>query len=76
MPRPKRVYAVLIPLIVVAFFVGGIGKDRTRSEGGTYWVGATGWFMFCAAVLLTAVFTVTVVVRMALGRRSVGSHLG
>jgi hypothetical protein len=76
MPRTKRVYSVLIPVIVIAFLVSTIGNDKSRSEGGTYWVGAIGWFTFGAALLLTAAFTVIVVVRMTLRRRSVRAHLG
>ena len=70
MLQPKRVYSVLVPLMVIAFLVSGIGSNKTPSDGGTYWVGAIGWFTFCAAFLATLAFTVFVVVRMTRRRKA------
>lgn len=67
--RPRRVYGTLLPLLVLTFGVSAIGKDKTPSEGGTYWIGASGWTAFCVLLLITVVFTVVVAVR-ALGQRS------
>ena len=38
--------------IVVAFAVSAVGRDKPPSEGGTYWIGASGWVAF--GVLLAA----------------------
>jgi hypothetical protein len=67
--RPRHVYRVLLPLLVLTFGVSAIGKDKTPSEGGTYWIGASGWAAFCVLLLITVVFTVVLAVR-ALARRS------
>lgn len=61
--RPSRVYRVVLPLLVVALALSFVGKDNTPSDGGTYWIGAGGWFAFGVLLLVTLVFTVAVAVR-------------
>ncbi len=61
--RPSRMYRVLLPLLVVAFALSFVGRDNTPSEGGTYWIGASGWFAFGVLLLATVAFTVAVAVR-------------
>lgn len=46
-----------------------VGKDRTPSEGGLYYVGAAGWVAFCVLLLATLVFSLVVGVR-TIGRTS------
>lgn len=67
--RPRRVYSILLPLLVLTLGVSAIGKDKTPSEGGTYWIGASGWTAFCVLLLITIVFTVVLALR-ALARQS------
>ncbi len=71
MTQPKRIYAVLIPTMIVAFLISSIGSDKTPSDGFQYWVGATGWFSFCVALLATLAFTVFVAARALRQRRAV-----
>jgi hypothetical protein len=66
--RPQIVYRVLVPLLVMFWFVGGIGKDKTSSEGGTYWVGAISWAGFLVTLLITVLFTITLIARRVLRR--------
>ena len=73
--RPSRVYRVVLPLLVVAFALSFVGKDNTPSDGGAYWIGASGWFAFGVLLLVTLVFTVAVAVR-AVARRSKRSEVG
>ena len=54
--RPSRVYRVVLPLLVVAFALSSVGKDNTPSDGGTYWIGAGGWFAFGVLLLVTPGF--------------------
>ncbi len=61
--KPSRVYRVVLPLLVVAFALSFVGRQSTPSEGGTYWVGASGWFAFDVLLLVTLAFTVAVVIR-------------
>lgn len=73
--RPSRIYRVLLPLLVMAFAVSAVGGDKTPSEGGTYWIGASGWVAF--GVLLVATVAVTVVVAIrAVARRPKSSAVG
>lgn len=73
--RPSRVYQVVLPLLVVAFALSFVGRDNTPSEGGAYWIGASGWFAFGVLLLLTLAFTVAVAVR-GVARRSKRSEVG
>ncbi len=66
--RPSRIYRALLPLLVVAFAVSTVGGDKTPSEGGTYWIGASGWVAFSVLLVTTVAFTVVVAIR-ALARR-------
>ena len=67
--RPRRTYALLLPSLVAAFALSAVGKDRTPSDGGLYYVGATGWVAFCVLLLATLVFSLVLGVR-AIGRTS------
>lgn len=73
MPQSKRVYAVLIPTMLVTFLVSAVGRGQSPSDGAQYWVGAIAWFGFGAALLATVAFTVIVVVRMSLRRRTISA---
>lgn len=64
--RPRRTYALLLPCLVAAFALSAVGKDQTPSDGGLYYVGATGWVAFCVLLLATLVFT------LVLGVRAIG----
>ncbi|MEY2566785.1 MAG: hypothetical protein QOE35_1314 [Actinomycetota bacterium] len=61
--RPWRVYRILVPLAVVAFFIAGLGADKTPTDGGMYYVAVTGWIVFCIAFVAFLVFTAGVGVR-------------
>lgn len=61
--RPSRMYRVVLPLLVVAFALSFVGRDSTASDGGAYWIGASGWFAFAVLLLVTLAFTVAVGVR-------------
>jgi hypothetical protein len=67
--RPPRTYALLLPSLVAAFALSAVGKDSTPSDGGLYYVGATGWVAFSVLLLVTLVFSLVVGVR-AIGRTS------
>ena len=70
----RRTYALLLPSLVAAFALSAVGKDRTPSDGGLYYVGATGWVAFCVLLLATLVFTLVVGVRaIGTSRKTVGS---
>ena len=66
--RPQVIYRVLVPLLVVFWFAGGIGGGKTSSDGGTYWLGATGWAGFLLTLLITVLFTLTLLARRVLRR--------
>jgi len=61
--KPSRVYRVVLPLLVVAFALSFLGSDTTPSDGGTYWIGASGWFAFGVLLLVTVVFSLGVAIR-------------
>ena len=73
--RPSRIYRVLLPLLVVAFAVSAVGGDKTPSEGGTYWIGASGWVAFGVLLVVTIAVTLVVVIR-AVARRPKRSAVG
>ncbi len=66
--RPSRIYKVLLPLLAVAFAVSAVGNDKTPSEGGTYWIGASGWVAFGVLLVATVAFTVVVAIQTVSGR--------
>lgn len=61
--RPRRTYAVLAVILVASFALSGVGADKTPSDGGTYWLGAAGWLVFCVALLALALVSMIFVVR-------------
>ncbi len=73
--RPSRVYRVVLPLLLAAFALSFVGRDNTPSDGGTYWIGAGGWFAFGVLLLVTLIFTVAVAVG-AVARRRKRSDIG
>lgn len=73
--RPSRIYRVLLPLLVVAFAASAVGRDQSPSEGGTYWIGASGWVAFGVLLVAAVAFTVVVVIR-AVARRPKSSTVG
>jgi hypothetical protein len=73
--RPSRIYRVLLPLLVVALAVSAVGRDKTPSEGGTYWIGASGWVAFGVLLVATLAFTVAVAIR-TVARRPKSSAAG
>ncbi len=71
--RPGTVYRVLVPSLVVWWFVSGIGGgDKTSRDGGLYYAGATGWALFLVTLLVIVMFSVVVVARRL--RRTSTSH--
>ena len=72
--RPSRVYRVVLPLLAVTFALSFVGSENTPSDGGTYWIGASGWFAFGVLLLVTVVFTVAVAGR-AVARRGKRSEV-
>lgn len=60
-------YQVLVPVLVGAGLLSSIGSDKTSGEGGTYYVGATGWFIFCLTLVITAVFSIVQLARLFRG---------
>lgn len=56
--RLQLAYRVLVPLLVVFWFLGGIGAHKPSSEGGTYWIGATAWAGFLLTLLITVLFSI------------------
>jgi hypothetical protein len=73
--RPSRIYRVLLPLLVAALAVSAVGGDKTPSEGGTYWIGASGWVAFGVLLVATVAFSVVVAIR-AVARRPKSSTVG
>ncbi len=60
--KPRIVYVAALPLLVVLFALSAIGKDRTPSQGGTYWVGALAWAAFGIVLVALVAFTLAVLV--------------
>lgn len=66
--KPKTVYGILVPLLVGLWFLSGVGGDRTPSDpGALYRIGATAWFFFGLMLVITVVYTLTLLVRRLTG---------
>jgi hypothetical protein len=65
--RPKVTYVVLVVAMVGLFALSAVGQSDGSSLA---WIGATGWFGFMLAVLLTIVYSVALVVRSLRRRRT------
>jgi hypothetical protein len=62
--QPAKVYAVLVPLLVVTWFLAGVGGDDTPSDGGMgYRIGATFWAVFLLTLLFTIIYSVVLGIR-------------
>lgn len=64
--QPRSTYAVLAPLLVLCWFLSGVGGGNdgaSPDDGASYYVGAFGWALFCILLLATVVYTVVVLVR-------------
>ncbi len=68
--RPQTVYATLVPVLVALWFLAGVGGDRNPSDGGLYVVGTTFWVLFGVIVLLTAFYTVALIIHRLISRPS------
>ncbi len=68
--KPSLVYRAALPLLAVLFGLSTVGRDRTPSEGGSYWIGALSWAAF--GVLLVAVVLFSLVVLVTRAREARG----
>jgi len=59
----RKAYVALGILLVVSFGLSGIGRHKTRSDGGLYWVGASAWVAFGVILLVAVLLTVALAVR-------------
>jgi len=58
--RPKRVYPVLVVLLVGLFALGGVGQNENHGVASV--IGAIGWFSFLFVVLLTLVYSLALMI--------------
>ena len=58
--NPKKVYPVLVVLIVGLFALSAVGQGK---DDDLWWVGAIGWFGFLITLLATIVYSITVLFR-------------
>lgn len=66
--KPKVVYGILVPLLVGLWFLSGVGGERTPSDpGALYRIGAIAWFFFGLTLVITVVYTVTLLIRQLTG---------
>jgi len=63
--RPRRTYAVLIPLAVVLWLLSSAGGDATPHSGNTtlYYLSMIGWVGFNLVALLIVAYTAFLGVR-------------
>lgn len=62
--QPRLVFGMLVPILVVMWFLSAVGGDRTPSDGALYWVGAGAWMLFGVTLLVTAAYAITQVIRL------------
>lgn len=67
--RPKATYVVLVVAIVGFFALSAVGNTGDKNTDWT-WVGNIGWAMFMLSILATVVYSVALLVRTALHRRT------
>ena len=65
--RPKQTYVAAVVLMVALFALGGVGQHGHSSLS---WIGAVGWFSFLFTFLMTALFSIALLVRTIKGRRT------
>ncbi|HJQ43928.1 MAG TPA: hypothetical protein VJ831_12645 [Jatrophihabitantaceae bacterium] len=58
--NPKKVYPVLVVLIVGLFALSAVGQGKGDSLS---WVGAIGWFGFLITLLVTIVYSISLLFR-------------
>ena len=68
--RPKRVYPVLVVVLVGLWLLGRIGRHKHASDGAAYYVGAVGWFGFLITVVLTLLYSLALGIHVLRGKRS------
>ena len=69
--QPLVAYRVLMPLLVVFWFVSGVGQSDDPDGVNTSqwaWVGSTAWLLFGLTVVTTVLFTIVLLVRRILHR--------
>jgi hypothetical protein len=68
--RPVLTYRVLVPALVVFWFVSSVGQhhDDPSAHHPHEWVGRTGWVLFAVAFVATVLFTIVLLVRRLLRR--------
>lgn len=67
--RPQLPYRVLVPLLVVFWFLSGVGGGSgSDTESDVDWVGQLGWMLFFITFVLTVLLTVIVLARRVLRR--------
>ena len=66
--RPRAVFGVLVPTMVVTWFLAGVGGDRTASDGGLYIVGSLFWAVCWLTIVFTILYAVVQLARVITGR--------
>ena len=77
--RPKRVYPVLVVLLVGLFALSAVGNtndSHKATHGASYWIGAIGWIGFLITLLLIVLYTLAVVTTRVARRRRASVPLG
>jgi hypothetical protein len=71
--RPKRVYPVLVVLLVALWLLAAVGNSTNHNpkHGVRYTIGAIGWFGFLLIVLAMLVYTLALGIHVLRRRRSV-----
>ena len=69
--RPKRVYPVLVVMVLGLFALSAVGNSTNHNptHGVRYAIGAIGWFGFLIAVLATLLYSLALAVHRARHRR-------
>lgn len=69
--RPLLTYRVLVPLLVIFWFVSSVGQSEDHSAPADErwdWIGTTGWVLFGVVFLATVLFTIVLLARRILRR--------
>jgi len=67
--RPKVTYVVLAVAIVGFFALSAVGNTGDHDTNVT-WIGNIGWAMFLLSILATIVYTVALLIRAVMRRRT------
>jgi uncharacterized membrane protein len=65
--RPKRVYPILVILLVGFFALSAVGQSKGDDLS---WIGNTGWALFMLTILATLMYSVVQLVRTMRRRRT------